>query len=97
MLESVLIQEERKQHMVMNSKSEYSRCSLPRLTTRIGSSEMDKQRMKEKEEERKLEILIGEIGRRRKEKCQTGRKEVIPAEDTDVENTIHKRRKINEE
>ena len=70
MLESVLIKEERKQHMVMNSKSEYSRCSLPRLTTRIGSSEMDKVRMKEKEEERKLEILVrGEIGRRRKEKC----------------------------
>ena len=35
-LESVLIQEERKNHHLMNSKSEYNRCSLPRLTTRIG-------------------------------------------------------------
>ena len=32
-LESVKIQEEREKHQILNSKAEYSRCTIPRLTT----------------------------------------------------------------
>ena len=42
-LESVMIQEERKNHLIMNSRSEYNRCSLPRLTARLGMKEYDKE------------------------------------------------------
>ena len=95
-LESVLIQEERRSHLLMNSKSEYNRCSLPRLTTKIGNKEYDKERLKDQEEERKMDMLVrGEIGRRKKERCQMRRDEIHPPEVT--ENEKHKRRKVNED
>ena len=97
-LESVLIQEERKSHHLMNSKSEYNRCSLPRLTTRIGNKEYDKERLKDQEDERMMDMIVrGEIGRRRKEKCQLRREEIHPSEIEEPENAKHKRRKVNEE
>ena len=97
-LESVLIQEERKQHNIMNRKSEYNRCSLPRLTTRIGTKEYDKERTKQAEEDKEAEKMIrDEIGRRRKEKCQNRRNEIHPEEMVEKENTRHKRRKLNDE
>ena len=40
--ESVSIQHERKEHIVLNSRSEYNRCSLPRLSTQIGDKEYKK-------------------------------------------------------
>ena len=49
-LESVKIQEERKKHLIMNSKAEYSRCTIPRLTTKMGDKEYDENRQKEKRE-----------------------------------------------
>ena len=39
--ESVIIQEERN-HNILNSKSEYNRCSLPRLTANLGDREWKK-------------------------------------------------------
>ena len=39
--ESVLIQQNRKHHHLLNSKSEYNRCSLTRLTMKIGDRDMD--------------------------------------------------------
>ena len=45
--ESVKIQEEQERHYILNSKSEYNRCSLPRLTARLGSKEYDKIRQEE--------------------------------------------------
>ena len=50
-LESILIQEERRSHHIMNSRSEYNRCSLPRLTTRLGLKEYDKEKSREVEED----------------------------------------------
>ena len=57
-LESVLIQEEGKRHLIMNSKSEYSRCSIPRLTTKLGDKEYRKGRNKELEAEKEGEMRI---------------------------------------
>ena len=37
-MESVIIQDERN-HNILNSKSEYNRCSLPRLTANLGDRE----------------------------------------------------------
>ena len=34
--ESTMIQESRTQNNILNSKAEYNRCSLPRLTTKMG-------------------------------------------------------------
>ena len=39
-LESVLIQEHRENNIILNSKSEYNRCSLPRLTKKMGEKEI---------------------------------------------------------
>ena len=35
--ESVQIQQNSSQHFILNSKSEYNRCALPRLATKLGS------------------------------------------------------------
>ena len=42
-LESVLIQKAREQN-IMNNKSEYNRCALPRLTAKLGERDMEKWR-----------------------------------------------------
>ena len=96
-LESVLIQEEGKRHIIMNSKSEYSRCSIPRVTTKLGDKEYRKGRNKELEEEKQEEMRIRlEISRRRKEKCKDRSKEMHPEDQGERENPMHKRRKLEE-
>ena len=40
--ESVEIQNQKTKHIILNSKSEYNRCALPRLTTKLGEINMDK-------------------------------------------------------
>ena len=40
-IESVLIQKSR-QHNIMNNKTEFNRCALPRLTAKLGEKELDK-------------------------------------------------------
>ena len=37
--ESVEIQIARKEHLILNSKSEYNRCALPRLGVQLGEKE----------------------------------------------------------
>ena len=59
--ESVLIQAERQDHHLLNSRSEYNRCSLPRLCTQVGDGEYNKVSKEleiEKKEEEKLEYKI---------------------------------------
>ena len=63
-LESVVIQDERKRNHLLNSRSEYNRCSLPRLCTQIGDSEytrVNSEIEEEKREEDKLEAKIREL------------------------------------
>ena len=62
--ESVLIQHKRKNHHLLNSRSEYNRCSLPRLCTQVGDGEYKKYNKElelEKQEEEKLENKIREL------------------------------------
>ena len=63
-LESVTIQQERNHHHIMNSKSEYNRCSLPRLSTKMGDKEIKefkKEQEQEKLEEEELDKKIREL------------------------------------
>ena len=97
MLESVVIQKEQKESYVLNSKAEYSRCALPRLTAKIGEEEYDEIREKEKKQEKVLEEIVRrEIARRRKEKCKKRGKELHEREELRKDKK-QKRRKLDEE
>ena len=55
-------------HHLLNSRSEYNRCSLPRLSAQIGEgeySEYNKELEKEKKEEEKIETKIRELRKHR--------------------------------
>ena len=77
MIESVKIQEERRKNVIMNSRAEYSRSTLLRLTAKMGEEEYDEKRGKEKKEDRIMEENIRrEIHRRRKEICKERSQEI---------------------
>ena len=50
-MESVLIQQERDQHQLLNSRTEYNRCSLPRLCKQMGEGEYPLQAKQNSNEE----------------------------------------------
>ena len=58
--ESILIQQNRHHHL-LNSKSEYNRCSLPRLTVKVGEREMEEVVRKSKEEQQTEDELERQI------------------------------------
>ena len=96
-LESVVIQKEQKESYILNSKAEYSRCALPRLTAKIGEEEYDEIREKEKKQEKvQEEVVRREIARRRKEKCKKRGKELHEREELRKDKK-QKRRKLDEE
>ena len=66
--ESVLIQQESNNHNILNSKSEYNRCALPRLTTKLGEKEFEKWKKEELEDKKKEEDLEKKIRTLRKER-----------------------------
>ena len=68
-LESVEIQKARNQ-LIMNDKSEYNRCALPRLTTRLGEKELSKWREEDKKEMEREATLEEKIRLRKKEKAK---------------------------
>ena len=55
-LESVKIQQEREGHYILNSRSEFNRCAVPRLTTKLGETDYRKyeQEMEKEKEQEKL-------------------------------------------
>ena len=66
--ESVLIQQNRHHH-ILNSKSEYNRCKIPRLTVKMGDAESAEAKQKEREEQKledDLENVIKEMKKRSK-------------------------------
>ena len=65
--ESVLIQQESNNHNILNSKSEYNRCALPRLTTKLGEK-FEKWKKEELEDKKKEEDLEKKIRTLRKER-----------------------------
>ena len=89
--ESVMIQQERKSHHILNSRTEFNRCSLPRIITQVGEQVYEnysKEIQQEKEQEEKLEKLITNL-RKKKNKAR-----LMPSKD---ENLGTKRRKIDEQ
>ena len=67
-LESTTIQQHRGHH-ILNSRTEYNRCSIPRLSTRLGDKEFkqyEKEIEKEKLKEETLEARIREMRKARK-------------------------------
>ena len=78
--ESTLIQESRENNHVLNSKAEYNRCSIPRLTTKLGEKETkdwlkkhEKTAWEEKEQEAELRKKIFEIRKERNQKQRSSR------------------------
>ena len=66
-LESVLIQSSRDHH-ILNSRSEFNRCAIPRLVTKLGEKEMKQWREKDKEMEKMEEKIEEEIRMLKKER-----------------------------
>ena len=67
-MESVLIQQESSAHNILNSKSEYNRCALPRVTTKLGEEEFEEWRKEKLEEKKKEDDLERRIRILRKER-----------------------------
>ena len=65
-LESVLLQENLHHHL-LNSKSEYNRCAIPRLSSKLGEQEYKKYTEEEKEEEARNKAVEQRIRGLRKE------------------------------
>ena len=55
--EGIKIQRERTEHDILNSKTEYNRCALPRLVVKVGEGR-DKGRDKQKREEERKETEV---------------------------------------
>ena len=67
-MESVVIQVERQEHFLLNSRTEFNRCSLPRLCAQIGEGEFkqyNKELEIEKIEDEKIETRIRELRKQR--------------------------------
>ena len=87
--ESVAIQQAREQHNILNSRAEYNRCSLPRLSTQLGDTQNEKYN-KELELEKKAEDeLEKKIRHLRK---QRNKERLVPVRECNVGT---KRRKLN--
>ena len=80
-LESVLIQENRDQHL-MNNRAEFNRCAIPRLVSKLGEKEMKKWREEDKkmqEMEEKVEEEIRMLKKvRNRDRAQNQRREPNP-------------------
>ena len=67
--ESVCIQATRERHILLNSRSEFNRCALPRLEIKMGEKEYSDRKEEEeneKEEEEEINKLIKEMKKRKK-------------------------------
>ena len=87
-LEAVTIQQEKNNHHLMNSKSEYNRCSLPRLSTKLGEKEI-KELVQEQEIDKKDEEFLDK--RIRELRKQLNKKRLHPTKETGPK---PKRRKV---
>ena len=67
--ESVEIQKARR-HKILNSKAEYNRCALPRLTAKLGEKELEKWRKEDREDQERESTIEEKIRLRKKEKAK---------------------------
>ena len=77
--ESILIQAYRN-HNILNSRSEYNRCALPRLQVKLGEKELKERREEEAEKDRKDEELEKKILSLRRENVKQKGKERLSNE-----------------
>ena len=98
--ESVTIQHQNQKNNILNSKSEYNRCALPRLTADLGEipvgrmeKELNEKKRKEKAEEKELQQKIRDLRvRRSMDRRETAREMEQPAKKRrKLENMKHKR------
>ena len=87
--ESVAIQEARKHHNILNSRAEYNRCSLPRLTTTLGEEHFKKYNSELEQEARTEAEMDKKIRELRKLR---NKERLVPARE---QNAGTKRRKLN--
>ena len=66
--ESVKIQSVRTQHILLNSKSEYNRCALPRMGLKMGEAEFKEKRKEDEEEKKREEDIENKIKEMKKER-----------------------------
>ena len=90
--ESVIIQSEKKNHFILNSKSEYNRCALPRLTAKVGNFTIDELERKKKDEKEREKELMSKIRALKVEKSKIRREEV-----SRIQMPAEKKRKISKE
>ena len=86
--EACKIQEERRQHEILNSRAEYNRSAVPRLMTKLGDKEYKKYGEDIRKEKTREDLIEEKIQRLRKERNMERR--------TAEANTENKRRKLNE-
>ena len=92
--ESVLIQNKKRQNYILNSKSEYNRCALPRLTAKLGNislDDLDKKKREEKEKERQWADKIRTMKEARNKEQNKQRRE----EPTEATMPAEKKRKMD--
>ena len=65
--ESVTIQHQKQKSFILNSKSEYNRCALPRLTANLGEIPEKEEKEEEKELQGKIRDLRIKISKSRRE------------------------------
>ena len=90
--ESVEIQNNLKHHHILNSKSEYNRCALPRLTAKLGETSLDKLEKEKMEEKEKEKITLRKIRDLKMTRSEM-RREIPGRKDQPAE----KRRKVDNE
>ena len=73
-LESVQLQKNRN-HNLLNSKSEFNRCAIPRLSSKLGEKEYKQYSEEEKEEKERSLIIESKIRKIRKEMSKVRRSE----------------------
>ena len=70
--ESVIIQQTRSHHHLLNSRSEFNRCSIPRLTVKLGEKEMGDMANTLRQEQKKeddIERVIRDMKRKSKKRA----------------------------
>ena len=98
-LESVKIQQERQDHFLLNSRAEYNRCAIPRLSSKIGENEFKKweeegEREKEREEVLKEKILKLKFEKQRRD--QEERKQANKERQPKTKQSANKRQKLED-
>ena len=93
-LESVKIQQERQDHFLLNSRAEYNRCAIPRLSSKIGEKEFKKWEKEGEKEMEREEALKEKIVRAKQQRKQEERKQQNKERQPRTQHSANKRQKL---